>query len=434
MTLVSGKQSLGQRDTQEDAYRIVRQSEQDPNSDVLILLADGMGGHAGGEVASNLALEAFEHHFSNVSQNPKPRQRLKEALLAANAAVAKRVQDEPGLKGMGCTLIAALKLGDRLVWASVGDSILFLYRNGSLQRLNVDHSLYGELLEMVKAGKITQAEADSHPRRNALRSAIMGEQVSLMDINWTELQPGDVILLASDGVETLSDKEIAGIIGADAKADVRAVSSDLLNAVEQKERPKQDNTTVALYRHQQEGMSGFYRDSRWKLGASEPAASSSGVAKPMLIGAATAVAVMALAALVWKVGFSSAPEEDAPVVETPPLDLAPIDRSEGGINEGDIPENTVPDTGENNPSDGVDDGSGSELPDEPPNTNGEGAPDQSNVPEDTDQGSNTPSDTPETDGVDPAEGSDVPLDDGTPPAEDDPNKIDPPDDASPTTQ
>ncbi len=331
MTTVSGKQSLGQRDTQEDAYRIVRQSEQDPNADVLILLADGMGGHAGGEVASNLALEAFEHHFSNVSKNPKPRQRLKEALLAANAAVAKRVKEEPALKGMGCTLIAALKIGDRLLWASVGDSILFLYRNEKLRRLNVDHSLYGELLEMVKDGKITQAEADSHPRRNALRSAIMGETVALIDVNGVELQPGDIVVLASDGLETLSDAEIAQIVGADPKADVRAMSSDLLNAVDERARPKQDNTTVTVYRHEQEGMSGFYRDSRWKLGAGSTATSSNSVVRPMLIGAATALGILALAFMIWKIGFATTEVVDEPEVETPQLDTVPVDRSEGGI-------------------------------------------------------------------------------------------------------
>jgi serine/threonine protein phosphatase PrpC len=314
MTTLSGKQSLGDREAQEDAFRMVRQSEEDPKSDILLLLADGMGGHVGGEIASNLALEAFERHFASVSTNPKPRLRLKESLLAANVAIAARIKENPQLAGMGCTLVGALKLGDRLIWVSVGDSVLFMLRGKRLLRLNADHSLYGELLEMVSQGKITQAEADANPRRNALRSAVMGEELSLIDLNATALEPGDLILLASDGLETLSDKQIQKILTADPKADVRSLTSDLLNAVDAKAKPKQDNSTVVIYRHVTEGHSGIYRDSRWRLGGGGLA----GRMGMLQWGLVAAAALISLALMVWLIAVP--PNRHAvptPVVQQP---------------------------------------------------------------------------------------------------------------------
>ncbi len=263
MTIISGKQSLGQRENQEDAFDLVYQNERDPKSDILMLVADGMGGHAGGEVASNLALSAFKKHFIGGSEAPRPRDRLQESLTAANDALRQRIASQPDLKGMGCTLIAALKLGDRLVWVSVGDSSLFLLRDGRLKKLNADHSLYGELLQMVAAGKITQEEADSHPRRNALRSALMGDRISLTDVNAISLKPGDVVLSCSDGLDTLSQSEIRDILQSGKSRDMRGVASDLLNAVEAKGKPKQDNTTVVVYAHVQDGMSSMLRGSQW---------------------------------------------------------------------------------------------------------------------------------------------------------------------------
>lgn len=263
MTIISGKQSLGQRENQEDAFDLVYQNERDPKSDILMLVADGMGGHAGGEVASNLALSAFKKHFIGGSEAPRPRDRLQESLTAANDALRQRIASQPDLKGMGCTLIAALKLGDRLVWVSVGDSSLFLLRDGRLKKLNADHSLYGELLQMVAAGKITQEEADSHPRRNALRSALMGDRISLTDVNAISLKPGDVVLSCSDGLDTLSQSEIRDILQGGKSRDMRGVASDLLNAVEAKGKPKQDNTTVVVYAHVQDGMSSMLRGSQW---------------------------------------------------------------------------------------------------------------------------------------------------------------------------
>ena len=234
MTIISGKQSLGQRDNQEDAFDLVYQNERDPKSDILMLVADGMGGHAGGEVASNLALSAFKKHFVGGSDAPRPRDRLQESLTAANEALRQRIATQPDLKGMGCTLVAALKLGDRLIWVSVGDSSLFLLRDGRLKKLNADHSLYGELLQMVAAGKLSQEEADSHPRRNALRSALMGDRISLTDVNAISLKPGDVVLSCSDGLDTLSQAEIREILQNGKSRDMRGVASDLLNAVEAK--------------------------------------------------------------------------------------------------------------------------------------------------------------------------------------------------------
>ncbi|WP_120634891.1 PP2C family serine/threonine-protein phosphatase [Ruegeria sp. EL01] len=263
MTIISGKQSLGQRENQEDAFEIVYQNERDPKSDILMLVADGMGGHAGGEVASNLALTAFKTHFVEGSVAPRPRDRLQDALTTANDALRQRIATQSDLKGMGCTLVAALKLGDRLVWVSVGDSSLFLLRDGRLKRLNADHSLYGELLQMVAAGQITQEEADGNPRRNALRSALMGDQISLTDVNAIGLKPGDVVLACSDGLDTLTQSEITAILQRGKTRDMRGVASDLLNAVEAKGKPKQDNTTVVVYAHVQDGMSSMLRGSQW---------------------------------------------------------------------------------------------------------------------------------------------------------------------------
>ncbi|MCB2130171.1 MAG: protein phosphatase 2C domain-containing protein [Rhodobacteraceae bacterium] len=311
MPNVSGKQSVGERDNQEDALRFVLQSEQDPNSDILMLLADGMGGHVGGEIASNLALQSFENHFVAVSRQSVPADRLAEALDVSNRQIERRIAQEPELRGMGCTLIGALKRGDRLQWISVGDSLLYLFRRGSLRRLNADHSLYGELLELVAAGKMTQAEADAHPRRNALRSALIGAPLSLTDLNSVALERGDLVILASDGIETLSPARITEILRQEGQADPGRISSALIREVEAQKRPHQDNTTVIVYRHDRTGESGIYGDSKWRMSLAD----GRGVWMSLpVLGALGAMIVLLLGMVIYLVGFGG---EDAPVAARP---------------------------------------------------------------------------------------------------------------------
>ncbi len=316
MTIISGKQSLGQRDNQEDAFDLVYQNERDPKSDILMLVADGMGGHAGGEVASNLALSAFKKHFVGGSDAPRPRDRLQESLTAANEALRQRIATQPDLKGMGCTLVAALKLGDRLIWVSVGDSSLFLLRDGRLKKLNADHSLYGELLQMVAAGKLSQEEADSHPRRNALRSALMGDRISLTDVNAISLKPGDVVLSCSDGLDTLSQAEIREILQNGKSRDMRGVASDLLNAVEAKGKPKQDNTTVVVYAHVQDGMSSLLRGSQWAFHNSDRNNKS---LKYAAIGLGALAVVATAGALIFSQGGEPEVTQEEEPAPTPPV-------------------------------------------------------------------------------------------------------------------
>lgn len=259
MLKVAGKQSIGERDTQEDAFQLVSQNEHSPSSDMLMILADGMGGHAAGEVASQTACQAFAQNFVSDSTTRRPRARLENALDAANAALARKIAQDPSLIGMGCTLIGALKMENRLVWVSVGDSILYLLRRGKLLRKNADHSIFGELMELVQAGKLSRQDAESNPKRHALRSAVKGDNIALRDVNGVDLQQGDIVLLASDGIETLSESEIVKILTLAKDEDVRALASDLLNAVDEKKRPRQDNTTVILYRHDDGRQTAFSR-------------------------------------------------------------------------------------------------------------------------------------------------------------------------------
>src|SRR5271170_4113214 len=153
-----GGQHQGARPYQEDSWALKRLGD----GSLLAVVADGMGGHAGGAVASKLAVEAFVHALEQGGG-------LADGLQDANGAVRKGAVAKPDLAGMGATLVAAQVRGDEVRWISVGDSPLFLVSAGGIERLNADHSMAPQIEAMVKRGLLTEEEAAVHPARHTLR-------------------------------------------------------------------------------------------------------------------------------------------------------------------------------------------------------------------------------------------------------------------------
>lgn len=214
----------------------------------LAVLADGMGGHAGGALASRMVCEEFlaaatVHHGAT-------HDRLRAALDAANTAIASKVADNPLLSGMGSTVIGAVFSDRGVEWISVGDSPLYLFRQGTLRVLNEDHSLAPELNRLVSLGRLTEEEARRDPRRHMLRSAVTGEEIDLIDLASEPfvLERGDYVVLASDGIETLRTDEISRIIQGYAADGAEAVAKALIRAVDALREPGQDNATVVVVR------------------------------------------------------------------------------------------------------------------------------------------------------------------------------------------
>ena len=216
---------------------------------VLAVLADGMGGHAGGAVASDVALRGFVDAYRG-SADGDTGERLKAALTAANEAVAARSGGDPALTGMGCTLVGLIAAPDRLDWISVGDSPLWLYSGGVLRQLNEDHSMTPLLQARVGRGEMTAAAAAVHPSRNALRSAVVGEDIPLVDLAFMAYrpQPDDVVLLASDGLCSLDEETIADIVKRYGARGAERLADELIAAIDALGRPDQDNTTVVVLR------------------------------------------------------------------------------------------------------------------------------------------------------------------------------------------
>jgi len=213
---------------------------------LLAILADGMGGHAGGAIASAEVCKTFEAHF--VNQSGSPRDRLKAALSAANGAIGNIVGAQPHLRGMGSTLIGVAFGESDAIWVSVGDSPLYLYRRGEMARLNEDHSMGPVIDKLVETGRLDPEDAKHDPRRHLLRSAVVGEDLDLVDlaqVPWP-LQPGDVVVLASDGIHSIADLEIARLIAAYRKEGPEATAEALLKAVADAGVSHQDNTTVVV--------------------------------------------------------------------------------------------------------------------------------------------------------------------------------------------
>ena len=232
------RQIIGKRSYQEDDYGF---------DGPLFLLADGMGGQVRGDMASSTAIKSFMAAYPETT-GPIP-DRLRASLDAANDALAAAIAEQPELEGMGTTLVGVVISERGIDWISVGDSPLWLFRDGQLRRLNADHSMAAVFAEMVAAGRMTQEEADTDSNRHALRSAVMGDEIQIIDVasQPVALQKGDRLLLASDGLMTLEDAAIARILQTLQDQPLDRVVDALIEAVEAANNPQQDNTTVLLY-------------------------------------------------------------------------------------------------------------------------------------------------------------------------------------------
>jgi len=169
----------------------------------LYVICDGMGGAAGGEVASRLAVETFlaiarqEIESSPLFNGAASAQALQRAVAAANRAVIHRAQWDIVYRGMGSTLVAARLKGDKLSIINVGDSRAYLIRDGQATQLTDDHSF---VAESIRLGVMAAAEAETSPLQSVITRAIGAEPDVRPDLFEAALQPGDTLLLASDGL------------------------------------------------------------------------------------------------------------------------------------------------------------------------------------------------------------------------------------------
>ena len=174
----------------------------------LFMVADGMGGALAGELASRMCAEAFAELDLIELQGEEA---LRTTIEVANRRIWERSRTDAEASGMGTTVTAALVGDGGLVWfAHVGDSRAYLLRDGALQRLSEDHSLVHEL---VRQGQLSEVEAEQHPQRSVITRALGTDEQVQIDAFSLEAKPGDVLLLCTDGLNTMvSEQEIAGML------------------------------------------------------------------------------------------------------------------------------------------------------------------------------------------------------------------------------
>jgi serine/threonine protein phosphatase PrpC len=179
----------------------------------LFVVADGMGGHAGGDVASAIALKRIIEADRVFASANDAEFALQSSLIAANAMLAETVFEHPELTGMGTTVSAILRSGDKIAIAHIGDSRIYLMRDGELKQITADHTFVQRL---VDSGRITPEEAAVHPRRSVLMR-VLGDVDAAPEIDTTiyDLKPGDRWLLCSDGLSSyVSDDKIEAALTA----------------------------------------------------------------------------------------------------------------------------------------------------------------------------------------------------------------------------
>ncbi len=242
---IAEAQIIGTRAEQQDAATVVRLG--DRGDAALLVLADGLGGHADGAKAARIVVDTFRERASGGAfDEPEHSGRaLDEALQETNARIRDASNPADGERGMASTVVAAVIADGHLRWISVGDSHLYVRRRGHLAKLNADHSQAGM---MIHDGYAPDAPAVL-AARSMLASALGGHAIEHIDRSEAPvaLAEGDVILLASDGLDVLSDADIALVLGEGAEGGA-GVARALIDAVQALGLPRQDNATVIVAR------------------------------------------------------------------------------------------------------------------------------------------------------------------------------------------
>ncbi len=225
----------------------------------LFVVADGMGGHAAGEVASKVAVDSINEFVCLTSGDEEitwpfgldqtisyDGNRLKTAIRYANRKVLEATKEKSEYEGMATTVCAVLVDVDTANVGHVGDSRVYLYSEGALTQITSDHSWVNE---QIQSGVISAEQARSHPLRNVVTRALGGRSDLLVDVQARQMKPGDVLLLCSDGLTTMiGDDDIARILGA-TPFDVGRAANALVD--EANERGGEDNITVVLLKFEE---------------------------------------------------------------------------------------------------------------------------------------------------------------------------------------
>jgi protein phosphatase len=217
------------------------------------VLADGMGGHAAGDVASKIVVTEVYSELKLQSGDRAAFSKnlpdiLRGAAMAANDCVKGHIESNAETAGMGATLVAPVFLGTNLWWISIGDSPLFLFRDGELSQINEDHSMAPQIDFMIRSGMMDEQIGRNHPDRSCLTSVLGGEQVPRIDCpnEPLALRDGDILLVASDGIQYLAEDVIREILAENTDADSATLAALLLDRLEHEEDPEQDNASFSI--------------------------------------------------------------------------------------------------------------------------------------------------------------------------------------------
>ena len=218
-----GRCDLGRvRSQNEDSIYI----SENPNTDFeYFIVADGMGGHNAGEIASQSAIKYFNEYIENncvINDGSDVLDAFVDALGYSNSKIFEMSENDPSYSGMGTTFTAAAICGGKIYCVHIGDSRLYVYDRNGLRQITRDHSF---VMEMVRMGKITAEEARVHPKRNMITKAVGIEKNMPADTMIIPIEEDSIILVCSDGLPSMvTDKEIEKILkkktGLDKKADL----------------------------------------------------------------------------------------------------------------------------------------------------------------------------------------------------------------------
>lgn len=237
---------IGSRSEQQDSAQIC----EIPGSEGhLLVLADGVGGHVNGAAASSIATKAFADATQGgvFSQNAAHPQALLETARSANKTIAQEMQNDPRLQGMASTLVAALCTHNALHWISIGDSHLFAFQENTLKKLNEDHS---QAAQMISSGRYKEDDPEVAQFRHLLRSALTGEEIELIDLPDTAypINPNDIFILASDGIDTLSLQQIETLLQNQQNLPADKIAEEIVAQIKQQNKAHQDNIALIVFK------------------------------------------------------------------------------------------------------------------------------------------------------------------------------------------